>query len=67
MPFGPVNDPVIFIIFIHDMNMSWQELAMKRGLKIGTEVGTKLIIDDIFSVERHHKPVGRQTASAIVG
>ena len=49
IPFGPVNGPVIFIIFIYDMNTSWQELAVKRGLKVGEEVGTKIIIDDIFS------------------
>ena len=27
MPFGPVNGPVIFIVFIHDMDATWKYLA----------------------------------------
>ena len=29
MPFGPLNAPAIFIIFIHDMDVSWKSLAEK--------------------------------------
>ena len=31
--FGPVNGPVIFIVFIHDLNYTWQDLAHNRGIK----------------------------------
>ena len=49
MPFGPVNGPVIFIIFIHDMDATWKELARKRGIIICDKLGTRIIVDDIFS------------------
>eukprot|EP00984_Skeletonema_dohrnii_P006306 scaffold2258_cov84-Skeletonema_dohrnii-CCMP3373.AAC.7 len=49
MPFGPVNGPAIFIIFIHDMNIGWQELARSRGIVIGPECDTTIIVDDVFS------------------
>ena len=42
MPFGPVNSPVIFIIFIHDMNQRWQEVATSRGIAIDVATNTKL-------------------------
>ena len=49
MPFGPINGPVIFIVFIHDMNSTWNELARRRGLTLDTGTNTRVIIDDIFS------------------
>ena len=49
MPFGPVNGPVIFIIFIHDMDATWKELATERGIVISDDLGTRIIVDDIFS------------------
>ena len=49
MPFGPVNGPVIFIVFIHDLNSTWQELAHNRGIKFDVKTGTTIIVDDIFS------------------
>ena len=49
MPFGPVNGPVIFVIFIHDMNVTWKELAASKGVFIGAKTGTRIIVDDIFS------------------
>ena len=49
MPFGPVNGPVIFIIFIHDLDSTWKALATKRGLTIDETLNTKIIVDDIFS------------------
>ena len=27
MPFGPVNGPSMFIMFIHDMDITWKALA----------------------------------------
>ena len=49
MPFGPINGPVIFIVFIHDMNSTWNELARRRGLSLNTGTNTRVIVDDIFS------------------
>ena len=49
MPFGPVNGPVIFIIFIHDMDATWKDLARSRGIIICDKLGTRIIVDDIFS------------------
>ena len=49
MPFGPVNGPVIFIVFIHDLDSTWKALAVKRGLLIDDSLNTKIIVDNIFS------------------
>ena len=49
MPFGPVNSPVIFIDFIHDVDATWKECAMSKGLVFDARTGTRLIVDDIFS------------------
>ncbi|KAL3794570.1 hypothetical protein HJC23_008026 [Cyclotella cryptica] len=49
MPFGPVNGPVIFIAFIHDMDATWKELATSRGITIDEDTNTKIIVDDIWS------------------
>ena len=52
MPFGPVNGPVIFIVFIHDLDSTWKELARSRGIVLDAKAGTKIIVDDIFSWAR---------------
>ena len=49
MPFGPVNGPVIFIVFIHDMDATWKELAKREGVVLNDGIGTRIIVDDIFS------------------
>ena len=50
MPFGPVNGPVTFIIFIHDMDGTWKEIARTRGIDLDSgSTGTRIIVDDIFS------------------
>lgn len=49
MPFGPINAPAIFIIFIHDMDVSWKQLATDKGLTIDERTNTNIIVDDIFS------------------
>ena len=49
MPFGPVNGPVIFIAFIHDMDATWKELAEEMGIDINDDTNSKLIVDDIWS------------------
>ena len=49
MPFGPVNGPVIFVIFIHDMDVTWKDLARTRGIVFGLGTGTRIIEDGIFS------------------
>ncbi len=49
MPFGPVNGPVIFIIFAHDLDHTWKEFARKHSITIDKGTNTTLIVDDIFS------------------
>ena len=49
MPFGPVNGPVIFIVFIHNMDATWKTLATSRGIIFDASTGTRIIVDDIFS------------------
>jgi hypothetical protein len=49
MPFGPVNGPVIFIVFIHDLDSTWKALAQERGISIDEKTNTNIIVDDIFS------------------
>ena len=49
MPFGPVNGPVIFIVFIHDLDSTWKSLAHERGISINEKTNTNIIVDEIFS------------------
>ena len=49
MPFGPVNSPVFFIIFIHDMNQTWKEVTTSQCFLINAQTNTTIIIRDIFS------------------
>ena len=49
MPFGPVNGPVIFSVFNHDMDETWRDLAMERGVVFDAATGTRIIVDDVFS------------------
>ena len=52
MPFGPVNGPMIFISFMHDLDSTWKSLAIKQGIKIDDSTNTRLIVDDLFSWSR---------------
>eukprot|EP00956_Cyclotella_meneghiniana_P028883 scaffold68484_cov41-Cyclotella_meneghiniana.AAC.5 len=47
MPFGVVNGPVIFVIFMHDCKADWDELATARGIPLNDGTSTTIIIDDI--------------------
>ena len=49
MPFGPVNGPQMFITFIHDMDSTWKIVAESKGVKIGDDTNTRIIVDDILS------------------
>ena len=49
MPFGPVNCPATFIMFIHDMDANWKDLAKSKGIEIGDDTNTRIIVDNIFS------------------
>ena len=49
IPFGPINSPVIFIIFIHYLDSTWKELAFRHGISIDDNINKKIIVDDIFS------------------
>ena len=50
MHFGSDNRPVIFIPFIHDMDSTWKALAISRGVVFDPATGTRIIMDDIFSL-----------------
>ena len=49
MSFGPINAPVIFIVFIHDMDSTWKGISNTRGIVIDAKSVTRLIVDDIYS------------------
>ena len=49
MPFGHVNDPVIFVLFICDLNSTYQDLAHNRSIIFDAKTGSTIIVDDIFS------------------
>ena len=49
MPFGPVNGLAMFIVFIHDIDSFWKELAKSYGILIGKDTNTNIIVDDILS------------------
>jgi hypothetical protein len=51
MPFGPTNGPATFINFIYDINSVWQKLATERGVRIDDDTNTKIIVDDIVSMQ----------------
>ena len=46
MPLGPVNGPVIFVVFIHDMNATWKDNARSKGILFDTRIATNIIVDD---------------------
>ena len=49
---GPLigeNGPVIFIVFIHDMDSTWKGVAATQGIVIDSKTGMRLIVDDIYS------------------
>ncbi len=49
MPFGPVNEPVTFITFIHDIYSSWKKLAKLYGILINKDTNTNIIVEEILS------------------
>jgi hypothetical protein len=49
MTFGPVNGPTTFIVFMHDMDSRWKEVAISRGVKINEDTNTRIIVDDLFN------------------
>jgi hypothetical protein len=49
MPFGPVNGPVTFIAFMHDMDSCWKDVATARGVPINDNNNTRMIVDDLFN------------------
>jgi len=49
MPFGPTNGPTSFIVFIHDLDVTWKTLAIEHNLTIDDTLNTKMIVDNIFS------------------
>ena len=49
MTFGPINGPMVFIVFIHDMESTWKGVATTRGIVIDAKTGMRLIVDEIYS------------------
>ena len=48
MPFGLVNDPVVFVVMIHDLKGYCDNLAREWGIGLGNSTNTIIIIDDTF-------------------
>jgi hypothetical protein len=49
MPFSPVNGSQTFIDFMHDMDSTWKLVAIERGVPIGDDCNTRLIVDDLMN------------------
>jgi hypothetical protein len=49
MPFGPTNGPATFSMMIHDVDSVWKETASSLGLSVGTNIDTRIIINDIIN------------------
>ena len=49
MPFGPVNGPSTFIMFMHDLASTWKDLAASCGLTVDDNTNSNIIVDDILS------------------
>jgi hypothetical protein len=49
MPFHQTNGPATFIMMIHNVDSVWKESASSLGLPVGTNVDTKIIIDNIIN------------------
>ena len=49
MPFGPVNDPACFIVFIDDMDSTRKALTCSEGITIDAQTNTNVIVDDLSS------------------
>ena len=59
MPFGIVNGPTIFVIFIFDMRINWNDLAREYNIKIGPNNNTRIIIDDTYMfIETYMNGIG---------
>ena len=52
MPFGPVNGPATFVVFIHDCKADWDDRAADRQLSLNEDVASTIIIDDIHGMAR---------------
>ena len=49
MPFGPINGPQMFLMFIHNMNSTWKDLAESVGMAIYDNTSTRITVNDIMS------------------
>lgn len=48
MPFGPVNGPMTFIMFMFDLRSTWNQLAIESGVTIDDDTNCNIIVDDIL-------------------
>ena len=49
MKFGPKYGPIIFIVFIHDMESTQKGVAATRGIVVDAKTSMRLIVDEIYS------------------
>ena len=49
MTFWPVNGPVIFIVFINEVDTTWNDMARSSGIHMYDVLNTRIIVDGIFS------------------
>ena len=49
IPFGPTTGPSTFINFAHNICSVWQEEAWRRGIPIGNQYNTCIIVDNFVN------------------
>ena len=49
MPLGPVNDLVVYSMFVHDIDAIWKDLANNRGIVFDAWMCTNITANSIFS------------------
>ena len=52
MKFGPINGPIIFIFFIHDMESTRKGVSATRGIVVDAQTSMRLIVEEIYSWAR---------------
>ena len=55
LPYGLVNGPTTYVIFIYDMREHWNALAKEYNVNIGQDNNTRIILDDTYMFIMIHR------------